>query len=651
MAVEKVTMMNIVGANKDANEVLKELILMENISLVNVINQIEENGFSFNIKEENVEKAVDLSYIRPFPKEKKYEKCLEKVETLKKIFNLDIPKDKKYLLDSYNFDDTAREIDRVYDEVMSFYKEYTLLKDELKTIDEFYKNIIHIKDIDINLDDLKGLKYFGFIFGTLKKEERLKIKRNYENILAVILHTGSSEDGEVYLVIYPKELEKETFKVLRSVNFVKIDIPDEFTGTPKEITASLATRRKDITNRIAEIEKNIEKYKPKYEENLHCYLSRVYMEKKIEEAKDYMACTKNFFYLSGWVTVGDKEELESVLSKYENLLVTFKDENEMPKAAPPTKLKNNRLFRPFETLVKMYGTPSYSELDPTPFLGFTYMLLFGAMFGDLGQGFILFLAGVFLSRKKGKEAFGQLLLRLGGSSMIFGILYGAVFGFENIIPALLIKPFENINIILESAVLIGIFLILISYIFSILNSKRAKNLEEGLFGKNGVAGLCFYLVLLLAFGGKLIGKTIVTTGLAVFLSVVFITLMIFKEPLANLILGKRPIYSEDVSSYYLESSFSIFETLLSMLSGTISFIRVGAFALTHVGLFIAFQTIGKLIGTLAGNIIVLIIGNIVIIGLEGLIVFIQGLRLEYYELFSRYYEGQGEEFKPLKVFN
>ena len=238
--------------------------------------------------------------------------------------------------------------------------------------------------------------------------------------------------------------------------------------------------------RIAEIEKDIEEHKSKYEENLHCYLSRVYMGKNIEEAKDYMACTKNFFYLSAWVPVGDKKELESVLGKYENLLVVFRDEDEMSKAVPPTKLKNNRLFRPFETLVKMYGTPSYSELDPTPFLGFTYMLLFGAMFGDLGQGFILFLAGIFLSRKKGKEVFGQLLLRLGGSSMTFGILYGAVFGFENIIPALLIRPFENINIILESAVVIGIFLILISYVFSILNSKRTTNLKEGLFGKKEV---------------------------------------------------------------------------------------------------------------------------------------------------------------------
>ena len=406
MAVEKVAMMNIVGVIDDADEVLKELTLMEKVNLVNVLDQVEENGFALNAKEENIEKAVDLSFIGPFPKEKRYEKYLEKIEALKKIFDIDIPMNKKYLLNSYNFDDTGKEIDRIYDEVMGFYKEYTLLKDELNRISQFYKNIMHIKDIDINLGDLKGLKYFSYTFGILNKEEKQRIKRNYENILAVILHTGSSDDGEVYLVIYPKELEEETGKILRSVNFAKIDIPDEFTGMPREITTKLEIRRKNIINRITEIEENIKEYKAEYGENLNCYLSRAYMEKKIEESKDYMACTNNFFYLSGWVAVEDKKDIESTLGKHENLLVTFRDEKEISKVVPPTKLKNNRFFKPFETLVKMYGTPSYRELDPTPFLGLTYMLLFGAMFGDLGQGFILLLAGILLSRKKGKEGFG-----------------------------------------------------------------------------------------------------------------------------------------------------------------------------------------------------------------------------------------------------
>ena len=322
----------------------------------------------------------------------------------------------------------------------------------------------------------------------------------------------------------------------------------------------------------------------------------------------------------------------------------FKDESDL---TPPTKLRNFWLFRPFESLVRMYGVPSYNELDPTPFLSLSYMLLFGAMFGDLGQGFILLLGGVLLGRKN--KMFGGLLGRLGLSSMVFGTLYGAVFGIETILPALLIKPFENINTVLVSAIFIGIALILISYIYGMINSVKRKDMEDGLFGKEGLAGFLFYLCLLILIGGNLLKKPILSMEVGVVIIILCIAVMVFKQPLTHLIKGKRPLHGEDIAGYYIESVFSIIETLLSMLSGTVSFIRVGAFALTHVGLFIAFETIGHMIGTTAGNIIVLIIGNIVIIGMEGLIVFIQGLRLQYYELFSRYYKGEGKEFKPVNI--
>ena len=96
----------------------------------------------------------------------------------------------------------------------------------------------------------------------------------------------------------------------------------------------------------------------------------------------------------------------------------------------------------------------------------------------------------------------------------------------------------------------------------------------------------------------------------------------------------------------MESGFDIFETFLSLLSNSISFIRVGAFALNHVGLFIAFHTMAHIIGSFAGNVSMFILGNLMVIFLEGLIVLIQGLRLIYYEMFSKYYKGEGILFKP-----
>ncbi len=100
--------------------------------------------------------------------------------------------------------------------------------------------------------------------------------------------------------------------------------------------------------------------------------------------------------------------------------------------------------------------------------------------------------------------------------------------------------------------------------------------------------------------------------------------------------------------YFVEAGFDLFETVLSFLSSTVSFVRVGAFALSHAGLSLAVWTLVNMMKG-AGGIIVIILGNALTIGLEGLIVGIQCMRLEYYEMFGRFYAGEGSEFKPIKV--
>ena len=135
----------------------------------------------------------------------------------------------------------------------------------------------------------------------------------------------------------------------------------------------------------------------------------------------------------------------------------------------------------------------------------------------------------------------------------------------------------------------------------------------------------------------------------IYIMVGLLLLMLFKEPLSNKLAHNDKLYRESPANYYVEEGFGVIETLLSMLSNTISFLRVGAFALNHAGLYIAFATLAGMMSTSWGNLAVLILGNIVIIALEGLIVFIQALRLEYYELFTKYYRGDGIEYIPVQI--
>ncbi|MGJ0847199.1 V-type ATP synthase subunit I [Tissierella praeacuta] len=644
MAVEKMTMMNIIGNISDVDNVLKDIILSGKVNLVSALSQIEDNSFVFNVKDENLEKVIDLNYITSFSRDKGYEELLKKGEELEEVLNIKSNYLNLNLKDNMDIGEISQIIDNIYKEVKEPSEILKSTKEELEKIENFYKNFSEIRDINTPIESLRELSYFDFRFGILSKEDRIKLKKNYDNILAVILHTGTGKEGEVYLVLYPSNIREEMNRILKSLNFKEIQVQDEYKGTPIEMIEYLRDKKERLKKDIDSLEKTLWNLREVHKDTIISLVNQLRTKEKIEDIKEELARSNKFFYLSGWVSKKDKEIIGEMLKEYKDILVIFKDETDL---TPPTKLRNIWIFKPFESLVKMYGMPSYNELDPTPFLSLSYMFLFGAMFGDLGQGAILLLGGMLLSRKN--KMFGGLLSRLGASSMIFGILYGAVFGIETIIPALLIKPFENINTILVSAIFVGIALILISYIYGMINSIKRKDMEDGLFGKEGLAGFLFYLCLLILIGGNLLKKPILSMELGAVIIILCMAVMIFKQPLTHLIKGKRPLHGEDITGYYIESVFSIIETLLSMLSGTVSFIRVGAFALTHVGLFIAFETIGHMIGTTAGNIIVLIIGNIVIIGMEGLIVFIQGLRLQYYELFSRYYKGEGKEFKPVNI--
>jgi V/A-type H+-transporting ATPase subunit I len=298
----------------------------------------------------------------------------------------------------------------------------------------------------------------------------------------------------------------------------------------------------------------------------------------------------------------------------------------------------------------MYGTPAYNEADPTTFLAVSYMLMFGSMFGDVGQGFVLFAGGLYLLKVRRIESFGGILARIGASSIAFGFLYGSIFGNEEILEPILFHPLENINTVLIYGVLMGVILTTISYIYNFINSASARELEDGIFGREGAAGFVFYAAALyLVFNVYRYGSLPVPVPEVIVILVIPVVLMVLKQPLASLIEGKRPLYHEPVGDYYIESIFGVIETVLGMLSKTISFVRIGAFALNHAGLFIAFVTVSNMMRTKPASIAVLVLGNLIIIGLEGLIVFIQGLRLEYYELFSRYFSGDGEAYNPVEL--
>ena len=354
------------------------------------------------------------------------------------------------------------------------------------------------------------------------------------------------------------------------------------------------------------------------------------------------------------MTEKDALAFQKDIQNDEKIFCLMEDQQAPAKKKPPTKLNNPKLFKPFEMYVKMYGLPAYNEMDPTWFVAITYSFIFGAMFGDVGQGLILFLGGLFLYKTKHMDLAG-IISCAGVFSVFFGFMYGSFFGFEDVLKAIWLKPMNQmmdvplvgrLNAVFVIAIGFGMFIILICMIFNIINSIRNKDTEKAWFDSNAVAGLVFYGSIVLTVGLFISGRKLPATAVLVVMFGVPLLLMFLKEPLTNLVEKKSEIFPEQKGMFFVQSFFELFEVLLSYLSNTLSFLRIGAFAVSHAAMM---EVVLMLAGATNGgspNWIVVVLGNIFVCAMEGLIVGIQVLRLEYYEIFSRFYAGNGREFQP-----
>lgn len=652
MSVEKMFMIDLVGHMEELDKVIEMTVLSKVFHPVNALQEIDSTNFTLSTKESNVDALIDVCYIRPYTKSVDFSVEDKIMKNLKTVC-LD---SKKVCIKSENLileaDALTNSIDDLNEKFKALYEESEKKKKEKEQLLKFSEGMKFLENIDIPFEQMQNLKNFDLNVYKVSRENILKLKSNYENIPAIVISIYTEKEYEIVLSFTPKILIRESERIFKSLNCERMDLSGGNKGTPKEISLLIKEQVIRLEKEMRDLDNKFVNFSKENEEKIMEIYTSVQLKIKCEELKNYIAVTKDFFYLCGWVPESFVHKFEGNLENTsKSTLLIKKDAKEInnDNIKPPTKLHNNAFVRPFEAMVNMYGTPTYGELDPTNFLGISYMIMFGAMFGDVGQGLVFLVAGLFLKYKNKRTNLGGILSRLGVSSMIFGTLYGSVFGFESIIPALLVRPMEDIQDVLLTAIAFGCGLLIIGFIYSLINHINRKDFENGMFSKEGLAGLLFYLSLLIFTVTKITKTASLPSSVWIVIFVLLLLVMLLKQPLANLILNKRPLFSDNKKDYFIEGSFGVLETLLSMFSNTMSFIRVGAFALNHVGLFIAFASLAKMMKGNVSSTIIYLIGNLIIIGLEGLIVFIQGLRLQYYELFSKYYEGAGIAFEGIGI--
>lgn len=529
----------------------------------------------------------------------------------------------------------------------------------IKNYTQQIQQISHFVGLDLDLDQIYACEYIKVRFGSLPFESYEKLN-SYRHNPYVVFFPSTVTDTHYWGVYFaPIDMVSEVDRIFSSLYFERIRLA-EMKGTPESALVELKGKLKAEEENIRTIEAKFDALWKA--ERVQCEKAYSWlMEQSVYYGiRRYAAEYNGNFILTGWIPKEKENYFKKELDKVESIEYLFEGAEEELTHSPPVRLKNKRPFRPFEFFVDMYGLPSYDEVDPTPMVAITYMLLFGIMFGDLGQGLAVSLIGWYIWNKK-KMKLGKILIPCGISSAVFGTVFGSVFGFEHVLDPLYTgllglpeKPVEvmkpaTTNMIIYSAVGIGVALVIVAILINIYSSMKRRHYENALFGPSGVAGLVFYTSLIFGLGGQaLFGWNMIPSGVIVGLILLSIAVMFFREILGGLAEGRRDWKPESWGDYIMQNFFEVFEFLLSYATNTMSFLRVGAFVLVHAGMMMVVFTLAEMSGGI-GYVLVVTIGNIFVMALEGLLVGIQVLRLEFYEMFSRFFEGDGRPFHPVVV--
>ncbi len=623
MSIEKVKLLGIKGNSKDLDKFLANVLLNSDV-------QIEDAKKIYN-------KGWKLEY---FEYDYKIKETLKKCENLLNKLEVQYKKETEMVKLKNKIGDISKKINDVdlcYEDCIK-----TTESNEKQNIEDKRKieEASRLEDIDIDMQKLYDLKYIKFRYGSIPKRNLEEIKRELSNLNIILFEVKEEENTSWILYFTTTEFVSEVDGIFNIQKFERELLPDDLIRTPKEYIRNLKIQINQREREIDEAKQKIEKLKKDAMTNIISVYRELQTYDKINTIKKYIVHDQNGgFYIVAWVPETNLKKMEKKLDSLENIDYVVRDgEN------PPTKLKNNKIIKPFEELVKMYGMPKMDELDPTWFVALTTFVMFGFMFGDVGHGLVFLILGIILLIKKSKT-YGAILFAGGLSSTIFGVLYGSVFGKEEIIKPILISPMNNINTMLVYGIAVGTVFILMAMALNIINGIKNKDMKKVFLDKNGVAGVVLYGIVLANVAYYfLAGKMLISLNLIIAISVILVLIIMFNDQITNFLEKKK----EKATTPIVEKLFEIIEMLLSFLSNTISFLRLAAFAINHAGLCMAVYLLANMT-TGAGNILIAVLGNIIVLVLEGLIVGIQTLRLEYYELFSRFYDGSGKEYKSIKT--
>ncbi len=534
------------------------------------------------------------------------------------------------------------------------------LADQKRRLEQLQSNLRQLEpvaDLDIRLSTLADTHFVYALLGTMPAENVSRLQTSLARVPHLFLTLTPDPKKPVVWLAGTQSNSDVLERAARSAYLERLTLPKEYGGTPTEVMQELRGDIDRLGRQIAESEQELSRSSEEHRKELLDLVSEVHASRVISDAIARFGRLRHTYIMLGWIPTDELAALTRRVRQLsaETLIESVPASRVGDKANVPVALQQSKWLRPFQLLVTTYARPRYGELDPTWLIALTFPLLFGAMFGDVGHGLLLAILGLLISARtirflNSLASLGGLIAACGLVSTIFGFLYGSVFGFEDIIPALWLRPGKDPLQILMVAIGAGVVLLTLGFLIGLFNLVVSRDWVHLLFGHTGLAGILLYWSLI-GFGASKLGALHLPSMVFGAIAIVAASVIMFSELLTRLARKERPLLEGGLGTYAIQAPMELFETLISFVSNSLSYVRVGAFAIAHVVLSSVVFLLAGLVSAShgVGYWIVVALGTVFIVGYEGLIVGIQAMRLSYYEFFSKFFTGGGVEFEPLTL--
>ena len=612
-------------------------------------------------------------------------------------------KDSSQTIDLDRWPDMMNKLDTnaspIIDNFTKKLKELNSLKEEISKNEANLEAIKLLSNYSIDLDKLTKFNLLSINLSICNTKDIPEIERSFDN--AIFSSSPLSSEKSLILVAVQKSDLANVDKVLKLFESESFTIPEELPQNPIEANDLIQKTLKEQLNSIQSIQSEIDSLRKENESDILSYFE---LSKTLYDSCELVKRTgelKYFAVINGFIPTNFKSSFDNLFASW---IIIYEDVNKYDHhdsnhKAAPILMNNLPITNAFKSVTLNQGSPRYGEFDPTSLVALSFPIFYGMMFGDVGHGLVLLLFGLFLLYRKAPflKSWGQILSLSGLVAIFFGVLIGEAFVIElhKVIPIASIAHLDFIEhpiihfihrseghlasieisalrTFLKISVLLGILHLTIGNLISIYNTVKNREYDELAIETIPVFVMFVgFVFLMFSFIGTEFKIDQLFTsqreaplffiterflpGLTSYLTVPIATVSLYSTSLLLaglfvLVIGKPILIitgrapKESIAMTMLVHLIDGgIEKIAGSLSNILSYTRLAVLLTVHSSLLIVVNLALDL--PLFAAIPLFILLNIIVILLEGMIVYIQNLRLHLYEWFSKFFSGSGSEFK------